>query len=429
MPNGQQKTFFFLSEIINHHVFDVSTGRKIGRIRDLVSNLGEIYPKVSAFIMKERATRQPLYVAWKHVTRIVPGEGLYVNAAPDALQWDFTISDNEFLLKEAFWDKQIVDIQGSKVVRVNDLHMLNEGLNLWVAHVDVGITGLLRRLGCLGFVNYFVRLMTSVEIKDRFISWKFVQPVTHNVGMEALSLKVRQSQLTELAPGDLADILVELGADERVAVLKSVDAATAANSLQVLPLKIQLQIAEVMDQKDLLSIIGEMPVADIANLVVELPKKRAHWILSHIPEGKAAQVSNLVGKSANTAQRIMRMHFLSTRPDATAAMVLEQIRMEHRKRDFSPYIYIVGDDNILVGVVSLHQLLMAPPEKLTAEFMRKRLTKVNLNTNVRVVAEVFYKYDFTVVPVVDRQNHMQGIITMKDALASVFPEIREEITR
>ena len=88
------------------------------------------------------------------------------------------MSENEILLKEIFWDKQIVDIQGSKVVRVNDLHLLKEDLNLWVVHMDIGITGLIRRLGWTRFFDFFVRLVSSCELKDRLISWKFVQPIT-----------------------------------------------------------------------------------------------------------------------------------------------------------------------------------------------------------------------------------------------------------
>jgi len=427
--NGPLKNFIFLSELIGIPVVDAATGTRIGRIVDFVAGLKEMYPRISGLMMRERAGNKCVFVAWRFVAQVKPGESLSVNVTPETFQPEFQISIAEILIKEMFWDKQIVDVQGSKVVRVNDLHLLIEGLNLWVVHVDVGITGLLRRLGSLGVINYFVKLTTSCELKDRFISWKFVQPVTHNVGTDSLSLKISHSQLTELAPGDMADILVELGTDERVAILKSVDAVTAANSLQALPLKIQLQIVEVMDPKDLLNILNEMAVAEVANMLSELPKKRVNSMLGKLTPEKTAQISHLLDQSSRSVQRIMRLGYVFTRPDVTVAMVLDMIRTERRKRDFTPYVYVLGEGNVLVGVISIHQLLTTPPEKMVSDVMRKRLIKVNADATVRVVAEVFYKYDFTVVPVVDRQNHMQGIVTMKEALACVFPEIQEEVTR
>ena len=180
--NWSQKTFIFLSEVVGIPVMDAATGLRIGRVVDLVAGLKEMYPRVSGLTMRERASGKLVFTAWRHVAQLQHGESLTVNVMTDTFLSDFQISDAEILLKEMFWDKQIVDIQGSKVVRVNDLHLLSEGLHLWVAHVDAGVTGLLRRLGFLAFINYFVRLVSSCELTDRFISWKFVQPVSHNIG-------------------------------------------------------------------------------------------------------------------------------------------------------------------------------------------------------------------------------------------------------
>jgi magnesium transporter len=427
--NGTNKSFIFLSDIIGLPVVDAATARKVGRVLDVVAALGEMYPRVLALIVRPIDSRQPVRAAWAHVARLDVGERISITVGPDTFQANFRIPDTEILLKESFWDKQIVDLQGAKVVRVNDLHLLIEGLRIWVAHMDVGTTGLLRRMGCLRLVNSFARLVSSCELKDHFISWKFVQPMTPKNGSAALSLKVRHSQLTELAPGDLADILAELGADERIAVFRSLGAAAAADALQALPLKIRLQIAEAMDPTDLPGIVQEMADTEVANLIAELSRKRVKSVLGGLPQDRAAQIANLLGQSEQTAQRIMRTDFLSTSPAASAAAVLDQIRKEHGHREFTPYTYVLGEGNVLAGVVSLHQLLTAPPDKVIAEFMRKRLTKVTPLTHVRAVARLFGKNEFTVIPVVDKQNRMLGIITIKDALAAAFPEIREGVSR
>jgi magnesium transporter len=419
-----QQKFIYLSQVIHIPVFDFNTNKKIGYTVDFVASLREMYPKFDALLMRDRKSKKNVYVSWKNIKQIIPEKAIFIEVTPDIPGQEFKLSEVDILLKDVFWDKQIVDIAGSKVVRVNDLHVLREGLNLWVVHMDIGMTGVLRRLGWIHFVQFFVKLVSSCELEERLISWKFVQPVTPAIGAEALSLKVPHSKLAELHPAELADVLADLGSDERVTIIKSLDTATAASTFQSLPLKIRIQIAESLDQKQLVVILNEMAMDELVDLLSELPKKKRNSLLARLPPEKITQASSLLGHAEDIAGSIMNTQFITTKYGATAGMVLDKIKAGARKTESIYYTYVLDDNDVLVGVVTLQQLLIAPPDKPIFEIMRKRVAKVKVNTHIRDVADVFYKYGFGVVPVVDKQNKIQGIITMKDAFEAVFPQMK-----
>ncbi|HNW40166.1 MAG TPA: CBS domain-containing protein [Candidatus Omnitrophota bacterium] len=423
--NYLPKKFIFLYYIIGLPVIDSLTGKKIGRIKDLVASLKEMYPRITGLIMRNKKNKD-IYLPWGSVKMMVEEKGIFIENYLAVAQEQFVPAENELLLKEIFWDKQIVDIHGSKVVRINDLHLLREGLSLWVVHVDIGITGLLRRLGCSKIFEFMIKLVSSYEVEDRIISWKYVQPINGPIGSDALSLKVHHSKLSELHPADIADILIDLGTEERLNILKSMDKATAARTIQELPIKIRLQVAELLDQKLLIEIINEMPMDEAVDLFSEMPIKKMNALFTRLPAEKVAQISSLLGHANDIAGSIMSTEFICIRQAMTAAEALEKTKKESTRKKESYYIYVLDDNDALAGVVTLQQLLTTSGEKIVSDFMRKRVAKVKIKTKIKDVAEVFYKYDFTVVPVIDKAGKIQGIITMKDAFEAVFHQIRKE---
>ncbi len=423
--NYLPKKFIFLYYIINLPVVDSLTGKKIGKLIDLSASLKEMYPKITGLIMRDRRNKK-VFLPWSCVKMLVEEKGIFVENFTAVAKDGFTPAENEILLKDTFWDKQIVDIHGSKVVRINDLHLLREELSLWVVHMDIGVTGLLRRLGVSRIFEFLIKLVSSYEVEDKLISWKYVQPINGPMGTDALSLKIHHSKLAELHPADIADILIDLGTEERLNILKSMDKATAANTIQELPIKIRLQVAELLDQKLLVEIINEMAIDEVVDLFSQMPAKKMNQLFSRLPSEKVAQISSLLGHANDIAGSIMSTEFICVKQTLTALEALEVTKKEALHKKESYYIYVLDENDALAGVITLPQLLTMAPEKLVSEFMRKRIAKVRIKTKIKDVAEVFYKYDFTIVPVIDKSGKIQGIITMKDAFEAVFPQIRNE---
>ena len=144
--SGYTSSFTHLSYIIGIPVIDSASGRPVGRVVDMAAGLREMFPRISGVMIARGGwDGQKAYLPWKNVKSLQLRKALVAEGAAEVFSQEHKLGDNEILIKETFWDKQIVDIHGSKVVRVNDLHLLREDQNLWVVHMDVGIPGLLRR--------------------------------------------------------------------------------------------------------------------------------------------------------------------------------------------------------------------------------------------------------------------------------------------
>ena len=186
--------FIFLSQIINLPVIDTA-GRKVGILDDIIADVQGLYPRINGLIIRRGVSRQRGYLPWKCVQDIKEDRSLAIECSESLIE-PVKLSQNEIKLRETFWDKQIVDISGSKVVRVNDLHILKDGIKLWLVHMDVGFKGFLRRLGWLKAFGEIVKWLFSYELRDKFISWKYVQPITTAGDLKSLSLKIPHSKLS-----------------------------------------------------------------------------------------------------------------------------------------------------------------------------------------------------------------------------------------
>jgi magnesium transporter len=418
------ENFIYLSQIINLPVRDQASDKKWGIAADLAAGIKETYPNITGLVIRPRNKNGKRFISWENVKRIIPGKAIIVANLPDSLIENPNL-DNHILLKESLWDRQIVDILGSKVVRVNDLHLLRENSHMWLIHVDIGFKGVLRRLGMQKAMGAFLNLIFSYELKDKLIAWKYVQPITDVSLSKSLQLKVQHAKLTELLPADLADILADLGVDERKIIFDTLDNHTAAKTLQELPLKIRIQVAESIFPGKLAIILGAMPMDEVVDLVAKLPKKIIAALYKLMPQDEVVQIKDLLRHSQKDAGSIMNIDFITIGVNAIVSEALEKIKIEAKTIESYHYVYIVGDSRVLVGIITLRQLLTSEPSTPINQLMRTKIIKARVNTDVETVAQYFSKYDFDLIPVVDKHNKMQGIITMKDAFETVFTEIKE----
>ena len=148
---------------------------------------------------------------------------------------------------------------------------------------------------------------------------------------------------------------------------------------------------------------------------------------SYLPAETVGEIKDLLKHSWHGAGSLMNTEFIAVKKDLTAGEVVKKIRDEFSKVESIYYIYILDDDETVIGLTNLRELLMADPATPLSELMQENIVKVDVEENIKNVARVFFKYNFTAVPVVDESNHMLGIISMKDALEAVFPEMKEEV--
>ncbi len=423
--------FIYLSEILGLPVVDAQSNKVIGTIVDLAATTGQVYPKVTGLLVRSRGRKQPSYLQWSSIQRPVDKKFIALDSPAGSLEQSPAAAENEILLKRSFLDKQIISTSGNKVVRVNDLQLLIDNSSkqtpsLWLVHIDIGFKGLLRRMGWSRWGNAAFKWIVGRDIKDKFVSWKNVQPTTTTSVSGSLHLKTDSSKLEEIHPADLADILEDLGTDERTSLIESLDHTTAALTLQEMPLKIRVQVAETIDTDKLASVIDQMQIDETVDLLDELSPEKRTALFHLLPPEKTAEIRELSALSMHSAGSIMNTEFIAARSNHSVEQVLCTVREESGKAELLYYTYIVDDQDVLQGVVTLRHLLSSPPSTLMADLMAENVISVQIDTSIKKVARIFFKYNFGAIPVVDEENRIRGIVTLRDTLESVFPEIREE---
>jgi Mg/Co/Ni transporter MgtE len=277
----------------------------------------------------------------------------------------------------------------------------------------------------LNFINPIFHWLFARDIIDKFLTWKNVQPTTATNVHGSVIMRADSSKLSAIHPADLADILADLGTDERISLLESVSPVTAAATLQEMPMSLRLHIAESLESEQLASIIAEMQMDETVDFLDELPHEKRDAVFSLLTQDKVAEIKDLTKLSAFSVGSIMNTNFLTAKPTQTVRDVLKVVKAETKRAELLYYIYIIDDEEHLKGLVTLRQLLAAKGTVPVSEIMRSNIVSVKIDSSIKRMAQVFFKYKFEAIPVVDEDDKLQGIITMGDALDAVFPEVKE----
>lgn len=415
--NQEPQIFLNLSELLGRKVFD-SAGHPVGKILDLTANIGEMYPPVTEILLRLAADGTIVFFPWRRLAE-VEGKLVAHPLQPGDLRAP-TLHPGELLLKDTLLDKQVVDTDGAKIRRVNDLQFLKSYKMLYLVHVDVGFHGLLRRVGLERPINFLFRVLFDYTLTDQLISWKFVQPVS---SADLLRLTVAQKRLAQLHPADLADIIEELDIHQRAAVFRSLDVETAAETLEETDPKIQVSLIQGLDMANASDIIEEMSLSEATDLLGDLPRDKAEGILKAMEKDVAEDVKELLAHPEEKAGGLMTTSFLSFAPERTAGEAMETIRREAEEMDLIYYLYIVDPEDHILGVLSLRELIVAAPEKALSELMDTRVVAVNIEEQKNSIADDFAKYGILAMPVVDDNNRLEGVILFKNLLEVVLPKL------
>lgn len=415
-------SFLYVSEILGRRVVDPS-GRFLGKIADLLAVTGEMYPIVRGLVIGGKLIGRKLApIPAAELQRLRRGTPLIVD--PANLQ-DLSLDPHDFLIRELLLDQQIVDVQGAKVERVNDVHLLATD-RVWIVHVDVGFTGLLRRLGAEGTVRRAWRL-SGRELKDELIAWKFVQPLAEvEEPGHPIRLKVEHAKIRDLHPGEIADILEDLGKDEQAMILGSLGPEAAADALEEAEEETQAAVIAQLEPSVAADILEEMDPSEAADILTSLPEAQTEEIIAELEAPEREQIEQLIAYEEKTAAALMTPEFVSIPREATVEEAMAEVRRMAPEIEGIYYAYVLEPDGKLVGVTTLRTLLRNEPEMKVAEIMETRLVTVRPEEEPKEVAEIFQKYNFLGCPVVDEEMRMMGVILIKHAFDELLPDFRRE---
>ncbi len=411
---------YFVSWLLARKV-RASSGDLIGKVWDLVVDLELPQPSVVKLVWRRSWSMERWSVDWAEVSSI-DSSGITLNdaAQPVRLPSDAVFPPAQIFLRDFLLDKQIVDINGAKVVRVNDLQFVRTNGDLRLAQVDVGLRGMLRRLGFEHAVVSFLEWFFDYTIKERFISWTYVQPLADP---DRLRLQVPQSKLGDLHPADLADIIEDMDVHERAAVVAALSRDVLADALEEMDPKVLVSIIKGMEPEAAADVIEEMSPDEAADLIADLPEETASGILREMDHEYEQQVQGLLAHEEDEAGGLMTTQFVSLAPDQAIVDALAFIKKNVDRIDVIYYVYVVDADSRLAGVVSLRDLLSNEIFTPLARIMNTRLITAKLDDSAEDLADLFGKYGFRAIPVVDEENRIKGVIRFKALLEILAPHL------
>jgi Mg2+ transporter MgtE len=289
--------------------------------------------------------------------------------------------------------------------------------NVVVSNVDIGVLGILRRIGLEKLGRWAAGRLKS-DTSAGAISWDFVEPLVHD---QSMRLKVPSAKLAELHPSDIAEIISDLNRAEHSDLLHKLDLKQLADTLEEVEPDFQADLLEHFPDEKVADVLEEMSPDEATDLLAEMPDERRQGLLKLMEADEAEEVRELLRYEEDTAGGLMTTEYVTVGPDMTAAQTIEHLRHVGEEAELIYYVYVIDKEEHLLGVFSLSDLIIAQPDTPITQFMHKRVVTVELDTEQGEIAQIVAKYNLIAVPVVDAENHLHGIVTADDALDKVLP--------
>ncbi len=404
-----------LTAMLGTPVTDAS-GNLRGRVRDLAVSTGAEAGKVAGLVLK---TRRGLELVAATGVRQTPSGTLELRGEvkPQPLQPD----DNFLLLRQDLLDRQIIDVHGRKVVRVNDVDLQwftngdPEKEDLRVREVEVGLRGAVRRLFKGAVPSQALETLVS-KIPARVIPWEFVDVIEVDPARR-VKLNIEHERLAKLHPSDIADILEDLPAAEREAILTTLDEEVAAEALEEVEPKLQKAMVEGLTSEVAAGIVEEMDPSAAADLLAELPESRSEAILEEMSPEERHEVEELLEFREDSAAGRMTTDYVSVLSAATVAEGIQALRDFEGDIETVTEIYLVDEGEVLKGVVPLARMVLAKPETRLDVLAEPRFISCNADAHQQQVAELFDKYNLRALPVLNDAGKLVGVVEADHVIA------------
>lgn len=399
----------FLSEIMKKSVIDLE-GNKIGKFKDFIVSVKRSYPIVEA-VSISTSRKNIINVSWKNVEYI--NQDIKLNVKSEDIK-EYQMKKLDIKLVDEVMDKQVVDVEGKKIRRINDLQLSATNGHYRLIGVDISVKGILRRLGIEKIAKGL-----GIKLQEDYIAWKDIDIVESDV--TRLKLKVPEYNLKKLHPADIAEIVDQLNVNDSITILNSLDEEVAADAIEEISPERQVCLIEEMDSERAADILDEMSPDDAADLIGDLSDDKAQELLELMDPEESKDVKQLLEYPEDTAGGIMTTEFAVVPEEFTARETLNRLRKIAEDVESIYYIYVISKTKDLVGVISLRELLLAKPEQKIIEFMHRDIIAVDVMEDQHEVAKKIAKYNLLAVPVVKNENKLKGVVTVDDAIDIVLP--------
>ena len=400
----------YLSQVLGRPIRDLEDER-VATVKDVIVRLGEDdHPPVIGLVARYR--RRDFFVSRWRITEFNE-QGVRLNSDILDLR-PFERRETEVLLARDVLDKQLIDVDGKRVVRVNDVQIIQAATDWRVTGADVSLLGLWRRLAPPGFLG----TRTPVEVID----WSDVGYLATDAA--TVQLKSSSGKLARLHPVEIARLAEALSYHHGSEVVESLDDEIAAETLEEMPAQQQARILGDMDEERAADILEWMSPDEAADVLGDLPEEKAEELLGLMEGEEQADVAELLPYADDTAGGLMTTEFVSLPHQLTVGEALARLREMAETPNMIYYLYVVdGEDSWkLQGVIALRSLILADPASPLAEVMRTEFQSADADDTASEVAQKIAEYNLLALPVVDEGGDILGIITVDDAMEILLPK-------
>lgn len=399
-----------LSLIIGSALRD-NDGAKLGRIEDLIVRLGGTgYPPITGFLVTVAGRRS--FLPAERVTEIAPRAVTLSKAKLDLRS--FTRRPDEVLLRHDVLDHQLINVEGARLVRANEVELAR--LEGWwrVVGVDTGPRGGLRRL----LPKSLGKRIATAE----FLDWASVEPFAGDV--PAVRLRVLHTKLAKLHPAQIADLVEAASHDEGEEIIQAVgqDRELEADVFEELDDQHQIEFVEQRSDEEVAALVSRMAPDDAADLLAELEEIRREAVIGGLPAAQRRKVRALLGYDPAEAGGLMSPDFVSVYRQASVAEALDRVRRSALAHELLATVYVMDSSHRFIGAVPLVALVRADPEAGVAELDVQYLPRLIPEADFEEVARLMADYNLTAAPVVDAEERMIGVVTVDDVLEVLLPK-------
>lgn len=410
----------YLSQILGQPIVDLRK-EKIALIRDVLVRYGsEDYPPLIGIVA--RLKRRDFFISQRDIAdldvRGVKMRSVKLNLAP------FERREGEVLLAKDVLDNQLIDVDGKRVVRVNDVQLIDTGGTWRVAGADVSLKGFVRRLMPKGFYG----TDTPVEVLD----WADVGYLATDTSTVTVQLKSSKDKLSRLHPVEIAQLAETLSPIHRTEVVESLDDETAADTLEEMSTEAQARILEEMDEERAADILEEMSPDDAVDVLDEMDDDKAQELFELMEDKERAEVAELMPYANDTAGGLMTTEFVVFPKDMTVGDAIAGLREMAETPNMIYYLYVVEKEGSwkIVGLISLRSLILADPDETLGEAMRSEFRSAHVSDAAEDVAQIISEYNLLALPVIDDEGDLAGIVTVDDAMEILLPRnLRRHVPR
>jgi magnesium transporter len=419
------KTTFYFSRVIGAKVFD-EKNVFIGKLVDFAADIQQdkldesesFRPKVIALKVKISGTEK--YIAYSSISA-TKTNGKYTFNCTNITEITEEKAFQNLMLEDNILDQQIVDINGRKVVRVNDIRFVALSGGIYTIAVDVGLEGLLRRVGIVKPLKALLSIF-NIHIPSKFILFDDVAALDYS----NLSIKLSKasSKLHTLHPSDLADIIEELGKASKTSVFSALDEEKAADVLEELEVHEQIHIIESLPLDKAADVLEKMPANEAADILDELEDDKAELLLKEMELESSEEVRELLEYPDTSVGSIMTTEILSFNENITIDDALIEIRNLKPEKEMLYNLFVIDKNERLIGTISLRDIVISQPQTPIKDVMNRNHISVLDTDKLDSLAEIISKYNLLAVPVTDEDDKLEGMVVIDDVIEDLLGKRR-----